>query len=64
MKKRIVLGLVLALLPSSAWALEITRKQTNVEVVALLTTVNTTHGRVAMHAVREFLLEQLHGETT
>ena len=29
----------------------------DVEIVALLTTVNTTHGRVAMHAVRESLLE-------
>lgn len=42
----------------SAWALEIIRKLNNVEVVALLTTVNTTHSRVAMHAVRESLLEQ------
>lgn len=42
----------------SAWALGITRELNNVEVVALLTTVNTTHGRVAMHAVRESLLEQ------
>ena len=42
----------------SAWALWVTRKLNNVEVVGLLTTVNTTHGRVAMHAVREILLEQ------
>lgn len=41
----------------SAWALHTIRKQGVVEVVALLTTVNTTHGRVAMHAVRENLLE-------
>jgi uncharacterized protein (TIGR00290 family) len=41
----------------SAWALHTIRKQGEVEVVALLTTVNTTHGRVAMHAVRENLLE-------
>ncbi len=42
----------------SAWALHLTRAQADVEVVALMTTVNTTHGRVAMHAVREALLDQ------
>ncbi len=42
----------------SAWALDAVRRQTDVEVAALLTTVNQTHGRVAMHAVREQLLEQ------
>ncbi|MGH9356771.1 MAG: ATP-binding protein [Terriglobia bacterium] len=42
----------------SAWALEVTRRQNESEVVALLTTVNQTHHRVAMHAVRENLLEQ------
>lgn len=42
----------------SAWALEMTRRQNEVEIVALLTTVNQTHRRVAMHAVRESLLEQ------
>jgi uncharacterized protein (TIGR00290 family) len=41
----------------SAWALHVTRLKGDVEIVALLTTVNTTHGRVAMHAVRESLLE-------
>lgn len=41
----------------SAWALHATRLKGDVEIVALLTTVNTTHGRVAMHAVRESLLE-------
>jgi uncharacterized protein (TIGR00290 family) len=41
----------------SAWALKVTREMQQVEVVGLLTTVNTTHGRVAMHAVRETLLE-------
>ncbi|HEX5315202.1 MAG TPA: ATP-binding protein [Candidatus Kapabacteria bacterium] len=40
----------------SAWALHILRTQ-GVEVSALLTTVNTTHQRVAMHAVRRELLE-------
>ena len=41
----------------SAWALHIVRLAGEFEVVALLTTVNRTHGRVAMHAVRESLLE-------
>src|SRR5690242_1981299 len=41
----------------SAWALHITRLRDEVEIVALLTTVNSTHGRVAMHAVRESMLE-------
>jgi uncharacterized protein (TIGR00290 family) len=41
----------------SAWALHTARKQEDVEIVALLTTVNSTHARVAMHAVRESLLE-------
>ncbi|MGH9358595.1 MAG: ATP-binding protein [Terriglobia bacterium] len=42
----------------SAWALEAVRQKSDVEVVALLTTVNQTHHRVAMHGVREELLEQ------
>jgi uncharacterized protein (TIGR00290 family) len=42
----------------SAWALHTARQQGNLEVTGLLTTVNITHGRVAMHAVRELLLEQ------
>jgi diphthamide synthase (EF-2-diphthine--ammonia ligase) len=33
----------------SAWTLHMLRKDPDVEVVGLLTTVNTTHGRVAMH---------------
>jgi len=41
----------------SAWALHTVRERGDVEVVALLTTVNTAHARVAMHAVRESLLE-------
>lgn len=40
----------------SAWALHVTRQRGEVEVVALLTTVNTQFQRVAMHAVRETLL--------
>ena len=41
----------------SAWALHTVRLAGEFEVVALLTTVNRTHERVAMHAVRESLLE-------
>ncbi len=41
----------------SAWALHATRLRGEVEIVALLTTINSTHARVAMHAVRESLLE-------
>jgi uncharacterized protein (TIGR00290 family) len=41
----------------SAWALHTVRLAGDFDVVALLTTVNRTHGRVAMHAVRESLLE-------
>jgi uncharacterized protein (TIGR00290 family) len=41
----------------SAWALHTVRRAGEIEIVALLTTVNSTHQRVAMHAVRENLLE-------
>ena len=41
----------------SAWALHTVRESAEFEVVALLTTVNQTYSRVAMHAVRESLLE-------
>jgi uncharacterized protein (TIGR00290 family) len=41
----------------SAWALHVIRERGEFEIVALLTTVNTSYGRVAMHAVRESLLE-------
>ena len=43
----------------SAWALHVLRQHHGheLEVVGLLTTVNETHGRVAMHAVRDTLLE-------
>jgi uncharacterized protein (TIGR00290 family) len=40
----------------SAWSLYTIRNSGEVDVVALLTTVNRTHERVAMHAVRESLL--------
>jgi uncharacterized protein (TIGR00290 family) len=41
----------------SAWALHMVRQAGSFDVAALLTTVNRRHGRVAMHAVREGLLE-------
>lgn len=41
----------------SAWSLHAVRQSSEVDVVALLTTVNRTYQRVAMHAVRESLLE-------
>jgi len=41
----------------SAWALHVARQSGEFEITALLTTINRTHERVAMHAVRESLLE-------
>jgi uncharacterized protein (TIGR00290 family) len=41
----------------SAWALHVLRQDPDVEIVGLLTTVNTTHGRVAMHSTRAAILE-------
>jgi uncharacterized protein (TIGR00290 family) len=41
----------------SALALHVARTSGELDVVALLTTINETHARVAMHAVREALLE-------
>ena len=41
----------------SAFALHVLRQRDDVEVVGLLTTVNETYDRVAMHAVRRTLLE-------
>jgi uncharacterized protein (TIGR00290 family) len=41
----------------SAWALRAVRQNGEFEVVALLTTVNQKYSRVAMHAVRECLVE-------
>jgi uncharacterized protein (TIGR00290 family) len=41
----------------SAWSLHVVRQSRELDVVALLTTVNRTHNRVAMHAVRQSLLE-------
>ncbi|HXX21052.1 MAG TPA: hypothetical protein VEJ46_16745 [Candidatus Acidoferrum sp.] len=47
----------------SAWCLHAVRSSGEVDVVALLTTVNRTHERVAMHAVRERLLEMQAAQT-
>lgn len=41
----------------SAWTLDVVRARGEFDVVALLTTVNRTHCRVAMHAVRESLVQ-------
>jgi uncharacterized protein (TIGR00290 family) len=41
----------------SAWTLHEVRRRGELEVTALLTTINQAHQRVAMHAVRESLLE-------
>ncbi len=41
----------------SAWTLHALRRDPRATVVALLTTVNAAHDRVAMHAVRRRLLE-------
>jgi uncharacterized protein (TIGR00290 family) len=41
----------------SAWALHLVRQRGEFDVVALLTTVNQMYSRVAMHAVRESLVE-------
>jgi uncharacterized protein (TIGR00290 family) len=41
----------------SAWALHTVRKTREANVVALLTTINLDYARVAMHAVREELVE-------
>jgi uncharacterized protein (TIGR00290 family) len=41
----------------AAWALRLLRREPAIELVGLLTTVNETYERVAMHGVRERLLE-------
>ena len=41
----------------SAWTLKVLREDRDVEVVGLLTTVNSTHDRVAMHSTRRSILE-------
>jgi uncharacterized protein (TIGR00290 family) len=41
----------------SAWMVHVLRQQTDIELAGVLTTVNETHRRVAMHAVRVELLQ-------
>jgi uncharacterized protein (TIGR00290 family) len=41
----------------SAWALHLLSQTPDIEVAALITTFNSTHNRVAMHAVRRILVE-------
>jgi uncharacterized protein (TIGR00290 family) len=41
----------------SAWALHVARRQNQLDVVALFTTVNRAFSRVAMHGVREALID-------
>lgn len=41
----------------SAWSLHVMRQRGDVEIAALLTTVNLKYQRVAMHAVRESVLD-------
>jgi uncharacterized protein (TIGR00290 family) len=41
----------------SAWTLHLLRKQTDIELVGLLTTLNTEFDRVAMHGTRRRVLE-------
>jgi uncharacterized protein (TIGR00290 family) len=46
-----------------AWALQVLRQRSDVEVVGLLTTLNQRHERVAMHAVRQLLLRAQAAQT-
>jgi len=41
----------------SGGTLQVLREDPDVAIVGLLTTVNTTHGRVAMHSTRRAILE-------
>jgi uncharacterized protein (TIGR00290 family) len=41
----------------STWALHLLRQSPDIEIAALITTFNSTHDRVAMHAVRRRLVE-------
>jgi len=42
----------------SAWMVHVLRQQPDIELAGILTTVNEKYSRVAMHAVREALLEK------
>lgn len=50
MKQRVVLSWSSG--KDSAWSLHVLRQDPEVEVIGLLTTVNATHARVAMHSTR------------
>lgn len=41
----------------SAWTLHMLRQRPEIEITGLLTTINATHDRVAMHATRRAILE-------
>src|SRR4029079_2395298 len=41
----------------SAWMVHVLRQQPDIELAGILTTINEKYSRVAMHAVREELLE-------
>jgi len=41
----------------SAWSMQVLREDPDIEIVGLLTTVNSTHERVAMHSTRRAILE-------
>lgn len=42
----------------SAWSLHVLRQQNHHEIAGLVTTINESFGRVAMHGVRDALLDQ------
>jgi uncharacterized protein (TIGR00290 family) len=42
----------------SAWTVHLLRRQPDIQLAGILTTVNEKYSRVAMHAVREALLEE------
>jgi len=42
----------------SAWALQVLRRQSNIDIVGLFSTINQEYERVPMHAVRNELLQQ------
>lgn len=55
MKKKVLLSWSSG--KDSAWAFEVLRKKEDFEIVGIFTTVNAAFERVAMHAVRQELLE-------
>jgi diphthamide synthase (EF-2-diphthine--ammonia ligase) len=55
MKKKVLLSWSSG--KDSAWTLHVLRKNPEIEVCALLTTLNSEFDRVAMHGVRRTVLE-------